>query len=85
MTLAVSESKLPPQRLPNQTSYTDQIEFHRFSAALWASVAKDAYLKLSTETLTATRLQLEGFIERALSRGVKHYREADSIRRRGHL
>jgi len=71
-------------KLPNETSYKDRIEFHRFSAVVWASLANDARGMLAKETFSTTRVQLEGFIERALDRAFNHYRQADVIRRRGH-
>jgi len=70
--------------LPNKRSYEDRIEFEKFAAATWASLAKDARDMLAEETYSGTRQQLEAFIERALNRATKHYRLADAVRRRGH-
>ena len=70
--------------IPNERSYKERIEFHRFAATVWASLAKDARDMLATETWGNTRISLENFIVRAITRGLQHFREADAIRRRGH-
>lgn len=70
--------------MPNAKSYEERIEIHRFSAVVWASLARDARDMLASEGWDMTRQKLEAFIERALKRSLRHYREADAIRRRGY-
>jgi hypothetical protein len=72
------------KHMPSERSYKERIEIHRFSAQVWASLAKDARDMLATETYSATRERLEAFIVRAITRALRHYREADAVRRRGY-
>lgn len=70
--------------LPNEKSYKSRLEMHQFAACVWASLAKEARDLLHKESLLHSRERIEEFIVRAIARALRHYREADRIRRRGH-
>lgn len=76
--------KISAAALPNRRGYEERINFHRFAAAVWATLAKDARDMLAKETFSSTRHSLEGFIERSFARALHHYQQADETRRRGH-
>ncbi len=71
-------------QFPNERAFKQRLDFHLFAAAIWGQLAKDTQAMLSKETWETTRIRQEAFIQRAIGRALRHFREADAVRRRGH-
>lgn len=60
------------------------MDTHKLFNELWNELAEAAKTMLIKETLSVSRDLLENFIVRATHRSLRHLREADTVRRRGH-
>lgn len=69
---------------PNKMSFDMRLEYHKSFAATWRKLAASASAKWQSAMYTGVREEFEKFIVRANERALRHLREADIVRRRGH-
>ena len=70
--------------LANQVGYKERIDAHKFWAALWATIAKVEQERMVGENFLSARKEIETMIQRCMERSLRHHREAEAIRCRGH-